>query len=87
MRLVYLRSSHVMFALFCHVLVALKKLFVEDLKYCNLGACRPQGDRMYYQDDLVVVLYLRPKLRVLGRHLSIMQIVVGVKSGEIVSQN
>jgi hypothetical protein len=59
-----------MFALLCHVLVALRKLFIKDLTYSVLGANRPQGDRIDYQDDLVALIYLGPKLGVLG-HQSI----------------
>jgi hypothetical protein len=67
MRPGYLLSTHVMSALFCQVLVTLRTLLIKDLKYCGLGAYRPRGHRFYYRDDLTTLIYVRTKLRVLGR--------------------
>jgi hypothetical protein len=38
MRLVYLRGTYVMFSLFSNVMVDLKKLFIKDLRCCDLLA-------------------------------------------------
>jgi hypothetical protein len=50
----YMGGTHVMFTLFCHVLVNLKDLFLKDLKLLHLGAYRRQGGRLYYRDNLIV---------------------------------
>jgi hypothetical protein len=42
---------------------------------------------MCYQDDMITLLYSRPKLRVYVARLSVKYISVGMKSGEIVLRN